>query len=221
MKLLSLTADSGLLQALEAKGVTLSQLERLLPILDNIGALPLLARNKNLLLSLAPLLIEPAPLLLPLVVSLLKTPASSFTTSGAAFLTIGTYELIDQNTLLAVALLLVGIPLYGVGAILSTPISLPEVPSTVVAAAPKISVSSNRPVAKGKPKAAPVVAQPAPIVAAAAPIAAVVKAAPAAVKASPLIAAVAAKVSAPSAPKVTASGGALNGKRKTVKVNKA
>jgi hypothetical protein len=51
LKLLKLTADSGLLEALEKKGLTLSTLEKLLPIIDDFGLLPLVSKNKELLLS--------------------------------------------------------------------------------------------------------------------------------------------------------------------------
>jgi hypothetical protein len=43
------------LEALEAKGLTLSEVEKLLPLADELNLLPLAVANKDLLLSLAPL----------------------------------------------------------------------------------------------------------------------------------------------------------------------
>ena len=213
LKLLSLTVDSGLLQALEAKGVTLSQLEKLLPVVDNLGLLPLVAKNKDLLLGLAPLLIEPAPLLLPLVVSVLKTPSTNFLVPGYALLAGSAYELFNQNVLLAVPLILLGFPLAALGTVLSTSISLPEVPKGAVAStpAPVAAAASpfdaSRPVARGKPKVAAV---------AESKVDAVKEVAPAA----PKVAAKAAPKVSVSAPTVAskAAGGSLNGKRKLVKI---
>jgi hypothetical protein len=39
MGLLSKTAEAGILSALSAKGLTLSQIERLLPVIDDLGLL--------------------------------------------------------------------------------------------------------------------------------------------------------------------------------------
>ena len=208
-----MTVDSGLLQALEAKGVTLSQLEKLLPVVDNLGLLPLVAKNKELLLGLAPLIIEPAPLLLPLVVSILKTPASNFLFPGYALLAGSAYELINQNVLLAVPLILLGLPLSALGTILGSTLTLPEVPTGPVSAGPTVSTSDpfagSRPVAKARKVAAP------------APEAAAPKAvaAPKEVAAAPVKVAAAPKVSAPTV-SVKATGGSLNGKRKVVKIGK-
>lgn len=148
LKLLSLTAESGLLQALEAKGVTLSQIEKLLPLVDELGLLPLLVKNKELLLSLAPLLIEPAPLLLPVVVSVLKTPPASFTTPGLALVGAGLVESFD-NVLVGAPLTLLGLPLLVIGSILGGVITLPtpseidttesETPAVVTTSRPTVS----------------------------------------------------------------------------------
>lgn len=125
LKLLSLTADSGLLEALEQKGLTLSQVEKLLPLVDNLGVLPLALKNKDLLISLAPLLIEPAPLLLPLVASVIKTPANSFLLPGAALISIGGIEAVSDHALLGVPLVLLGLPLFVLGSLLNGAISIP------------------------------------------------------------------------------------------------
>ena len=76
LKLLTLTAESGLLEALEARGVTLAQVEKLLPLVDQLGLLELVKGNKALLASAAPLLIEPAPARSPCCV--LKTSPVTF-----------------------------------------------------------------------------------------------------------------------------------------------
>ncbi len=214
MKLLSVTADSGLLQALEAKGVTLSQLEKLLPVVDNLGLLPLVSQKKDLLLSLAPLLIEPAPLLLPLVASILTTPSTNFLVPGYALLAGSAYELFEQNVLLAVPLILLGFPLAAIGTVLGSSVSLPDVPKgpvVVSAPVPKISnpFDASRPIAQGKPKVAAVVAAPKAVET---PNVSVAKRVAAASKN-----AVAPKVSAPSVASKVA-GGSLNGKRKLVKI---
>ena len=188
-----MTADSGLLQALEAKGVTLSQLEKLLPVVDNLGLLPLVSQKKDLLLSLAPLLIEPAPLLLPLVASILTTPSTNFLVPGYALLAGSAYELFEQNVLLAVPLILLGFPLAAIGTVLGSSISLPDVPKGPVFSAPVPTISSpfdaSRPIAQGKPKGV----------------------------AASLKNAFAPKVSAPTVASKVA-GGSLNGKRKLVKI---
>lgn len=154
LKLLSATADSGLLEALEEKGITLSQIEKILPVIDDLGVLPLAVANKGLILALAPLLIEPAPALLPLVVSILKTPASTFSSTGTALVALGGYEALD-NAFLGIPLALLGAPLLLLGSILSGSISLPVATFSTSAAttvnAPSISTSSSgRPVAAKK-----------------------------------------------------------------------
>ena len=185
-----MTADSGLLQALEAKGVTLSQLEKLLPVVDNLGLLPLVSQKKDLLLSLAPLLIEPAPLLLPLVASILTTPSTNFLVPGYALLAGSAYELFEQNVLLAVPLILLGFPLAAIGTVLGSSVSLPDVPKGPVVSAPVSNpFDASRPIAQGKPKGV----------------------------AASLKNAFAPKVSAPTVASKVA-GGSLNGKRKLVKI---
>lgn len=206
MKLLSVTADSGLLQALEAKGVTLSQLEKLLPVVDNLGLLPLVSQKKDLLLSLAPLLIEPAPLLLPLVASILTTPSTNFLVPGYALLAGSAYELFEQNVLLAVPLILLGFPLAAIGTVLGSSVSLPDVPKGPVVSAPVPTISNSfdasRPIAQGKPKVAAVETPNVSVSKGVAPS---------------LKNAFVPKVSAPTVAS-KAAGGSLNGKRKLVKI---
>lgn len=72
-KLLTVVANSGLLETLEQKGLTLSKLEGLLTKADELKVLQLVKENKKLLKSLAPLGIEPAPAIIPILVKLLKS----------------------------------------------------------------------------------------------------------------------------------------------------
>ena len=141
LKLLTLTAESGLLEALEAKGLTLSQVEKLLPVADNLGLLNLAVKNKNLLLSAAPLLIEPAPALIPVVTSLLKTPPSLFSGLGVALVGAGGYEFVESNGLLGVLLVLLGAPAVVLGSVLNNGISIPS--STAFAGASSGSASAE------------------------------------------------------------------------------
>ena len=155
LKLLSQTADSGLLEVLEAKGLTLSQVEKLLPYIDELNLLPLAVAQKDAILKLAPLLIEPAPALIPVAVSLLRNPAL-VQLPGALLVALGGYEVTEGNTFGAVAALL-GLPLLAVGSILGSTVNIPTVkpgsltpiavvpnaetsgPSVKVGAAPKVS----------------------------------------------------------------------------------
>lgn len=129
LKLLKLTAESGLLEALEKKGLTLSSVEKLLPIIDDFGLLPFVSQNTDLLVSVAPLLIEPAPALLPLLTSILKTPPSTFLYTGLAFIGGGGYEIFDNGLLVGAPFILLGLPLTVLGAVLGLSISLPSVPT--------------------------------------------------------------------------------------------
>lgn len=129
LKLLKVTAESGLLEALEKKGLTLSGVEKLLPIIDDFGLLPLVSKNKELLLAVAPLLIEPAPALLPLLASILRTPPSTFLYTGLALIAAGGYEVTDSALLIGAPLVLLGLPLTVLGGVLGLSISLPSVPT--------------------------------------------------------------------------------------------
>lgn len=160
LKLLSVTADSGLLEALEAKGLTLSQVEKLLPIADDLGLLPLAVNNQGLLLTLAPLLIEPAPLLLPAVVAALKAPSGVFSAAGFGLIGLGGYEVISDNIFLALPAILLGLPLTAVGSVLGAiggdipapspssvkaTASAPAVTAKAVASAPKVAAPKLAP----------------------------------------------------------------------------
>ena len=84
-KLLSATADSGLLGALDDLGLTLSDVERLLPAIDDAGVLGLAAKNLPLaIVATGYLLIEPAPFLLPVLGPLLGVNSGVWTAVAAA-----------------------------------------------------------------------------------------------------------------------------------------
>jgi hypothetical protein len=161
LKLLSATADVGLLDALERKGLTLSKLEKFLPLIDSYGLLPLLSKNKDFVLSLAPLLIEPAPSLLPLVVSVVKTPPSSFSFPGALLVGGGLFEAYDHNLLLGVPLVLFGLPMIVLGSVLSGI----DIPTPLVSVDLPVQTLSSRPnavVVKEEKSTPPKVAAAAP-----------------------------------------------------------
>jgi len=214
LELLSKTVDSGLLEALQEKGVTLTQLERALPIIDNAGLLPLLVKNKGLLLGLLPLLVEPAPALLPVVASVIKTPASSFGLIGVVFLVAGLLEgTVGENGLLGAVAVLLGVP----GFVLATVLEkigepLPAVSSAPVmtTSSPSSSSSSSRPrvAARRTTSAAPSVPK-APKTRASVRVSAPIQ----------TLAAPAPKMSKSSPVSAGASAGSQNGKRKTVRIN--
>lgn len=87
--LLKLTAESGLLEKLEANGVDLKTLESLLPLADDVKALSLVGNNQQLLINaLGPLLVEPAPLLIPALAGALEVGPLAF--FGLAAVALGT-----------------------------------------------------------------------------------------------------------------------------------
>lgn len=84
--MLKATADAGILSKLEAQGVDLETIEKLLPVAEELGLLSLAGNNQQLLVNLvAPLLIEPAPLLLPVVAGALGAGPQAFYLAAAAF----------------------------------------------------------------------------------------------------------------------------------------
>lgn len=144
LKLLTVTAESGLLEALEDKGVTLAQVEKLLPLVDSLGLLGLVRGNKDLIAGAAPLLIEPAPSLIPVLVSLLKTPPSTFQVAGLAVAGGGLFEVTQGNALLGAPLVLLGAPLLALGSVLgSLGSSLPSPTSYSAVSAPKPAASTG------------------------------------------------------------------------------
>ena len=84
--LLEQTAELGLLSKLEKQGLTLEKAEELLPLLEELGLLSLVANNQQLLINgLAPIAVEGAPLLLPLVASAVDIGPSAFFLGAAGF----------------------------------------------------------------------------------------------------------------------------------------
>jgi hypothetical protein len=157
MKLLTVTAESGLLEALEAKGLTLSQVEKLLPLADDLGLLSLAYKNKGLLIAAAPLLLEPAPLLLPILANIVRTPASTFSGIGFALLAAGGFEIVDSNSFLGALLVLLAGPAVLLGSALSGSLPLPSAGAARNSAsadtfAPSVQ-SGNRPAAKASTSA--------------------------------------------------------------------
>jgi hypothetical protein len=85
LNLLKATADAGVLSKLEANGVDLETIEKLLPLADKFGLLSLVANNQQLLQNgVAPLLVEGAPLLLPVVAGALAVGPPAFFLAAAA-----------------------------------------------------------------------------------------------------------------------------------------
>lgn len=87
MGLLKTTADAGILSKLEDNGLDLVTLEKLLPVVEETGALSLVGNNQQILLNgVAPLLVEPANLLLPVVAGALeKGPSAFYAAAAVAF----------------------------------------------------------------------------------------------------------------------------------------
>ncbi|CAB9508738.1 expressed unknown protein [Seminavis robusta] len=87
MNLLKTTADAGILSKLEGQGLDLVTIEKLLPVIEDTGALSIAGNNQQLLVNLvAPLLVEPAPLLLPVVAGAVETGPSAFYLASAVCL---------------------------------------------------------------------------------------------------------------------------------------
>eukprot|EP01082_Thalassiosira_pseudonana_P000997 g1637.t1 g1637 contig10:2484052-2485266(+) len=84
--LLEKTAELGVLSKLEAQGLTLEKAEELLPALEKLGVLKLVANNQQLLINgVAPIAIEGAPLLLPLVAGAIEVGPAAFYLAAATF----------------------------------------------------------------------------------------------------------------------------------------
>ena len=86
LDLLKATADNGILSKLEAQGVDLETIEKLLPVAEQAGLLSLAGSNQQLIVNLiAPLLVEGAPILLPVVAGALGVGPPAFYLGAAAF----------------------------------------------------------------------------------------------------------------------------------------
>ena len=120
LNLLKATVDSGILSKLEANGVDLVTIEKLLPVAEDLGLLSLVGSNQQLLVNLAaPLLIEPAPILIPVVAGALDKGPSAF--FGAAAALIGLDVLLLTND---VEVPFVGLPAGVVLGLLLVPLSV-------------------------------------------------------------------------------------------------
>ncbi len=96
LDLLQATIDNGILSKLEANGLDLATVEKLLPVAEELGLLSLAGNNQQLLVNLvAPLLIEGAPIALPLVAGALETGPVAF--YGAAAVLLGTDAFLLAN----------------------------------------------------------------------------------------------------------------------------
>lgn len=84
LDLLKATADQGILSKLEAQGLDLATIEKLLPALEEAGLLSIAGENQQLLVNLvAPLLVEGAPLLLPVVAGAIAAGPPAFFLAAA------------------------------------------------------------------------------------------------------------------------------------------
>ena len=85
LDLLQKTIDNGILAKLEANGLDLETVEKLLPLADKLGLLNVAGNNQQLLVNLvAPLLVEGAPFLLPVVALALDVGPIAFFGGAAA-----------------------------------------------------------------------------------------------------------------------------------------
>jgi len=125
LDLLTKTADSGLLSALEKQGVDLETLEDLLPLINKLGVLEVVGNNQQLLLNaVAPLVVEGAPFLLPILAGAVNTGPAAF--YGAAAVALGLegwlvanhVVFLNLNAALFAGLLLV--PVAGISAFAGT-----------------------------------------------------------------------------------------------------
>jgi hypothetical protein len=149
LKLLSLTAETGLLTRLEELGLKLSDLEKLLPLAEELELLQLAEKNQDLILqTLAPIAIEQAPALLPILTAVLRTPPTTFyAIAAAALVAEAGIVVVSGNPLIDI---LAGIPLVGVaavsavaGTVLSSGISVPSAGPRKIKSASSSSSSSS------------------------------------------------------------------------------
>eukprot|EP00607_Mallomonas_marina_P007445 CAMPEP_0182416342 /NCGR_PEP_ID=MMETSP1167-20130531/612_1 /TAXON_ID=2988 /ORGANISM="Mallomonas Sp, Strain CCMP3275" /LENGTH=147 /DNA_ID=CAMNT_0024589015 /DNA_START=166 /DNA_END=609 /DNA_ORIENTATION=+ len=105
-KILTKTAELGLLTKLEKAGFTLTSAAPLLVIADKFDALGYLEASSDKILPLAAKAIDLAPGLLPLAGTALKTPSSTFYGAAAAALAAaaGAVLLIPDDSVVNIAL---------------------------------------------------------------------------------------------------------------------
>lgn len=119
LDLLKATAENGILSKLEAQGVDLETIEKLLPLAEQYGLLSLAANNQQLLVNLvAPLLVEGAPILLPVVAGALGVGPTAFYLAAAGFGGLEAY-LVTAD----VEIPLIGLPAGAVAGLLLVPLT--------------------------------------------------------------------------------------------------
>jgi hypothetical protein len=127
LDLLQTTVDSGLLSSLEAQGVDLVTIEKLLPIAEELGLLSVAANNQQLIVNLAAFfLVEGAPFLLPPIAGAVKVGPVAFYGASAALIGLDAFLLVNNVNIPFVGLSagfylgLLLIPLAGVSGIVGT-----------------------------------------------------------------------------------------------------
>ena len=120
LDLVGATADAGILSKLEANGLDLATIEKLLPVIEEAGLLSVVANNQQLLINgVAPIVVEGAPFLLPLVAGALEAGPSAFYLASA--IAAGTEVLLITNN---VEVPLVGLPAAPVAGLLLVPLAV-------------------------------------------------------------------------------------------------
>jgi hypothetical protein len=120
LNLLQATVDAGILSKLEKNGVDLVALEKLLPVVEQLGLLKFAANNQQSLINgLAFFVIEGAPLLLPVVAGALEVGPSAFYLASAVSAGLEVYLLANN-----VELPLVGLSAGAVLGLLLVPLAV-------------------------------------------------------------------------------------------------
>ena len=130
-RLLSATADAGLLTQLDDLGFTLSDIEKILPVIDQVGGLGFLGKNLPFLLNIIGYaVVEPGQIAIPTITAALKVPAVAYTAAAAGIVAWDGFQIAtgaDPKFLgigLLVPLTLLSLPiaglLYIVGAVLGS-----------------------------------------------------------------------------------------------------
>merc|ERR1719231_1361609 len=94
-RLLSATADAGLLSQLSDLGFGLSDIEKILPVLEQNGLLSLAGKNLPFLLNvIGSLVVEPGQVAIPTVTALLKVPAVLYQAAAVGIVTWDIYTFV-------------------------------------------------------------------------------------------------------------------------------
>jgi hypothetical protein len=142
--LLSVIADSGILEELDERGVKLSEVERLLPKIDDFKLIPFAYNNRGILRILAPLVIEPAPVLIPLLVKALQVSTSTYVAIGASIGIVGAHEAYYDHSLAGVPLIALAVPIIAFGSVFGRKRVMTSVPLTASPPAPADSSQVKR-----------------------------------------------------------------------------